>query len=567
MPHDFTRRLRLLAIAALVLPTTAKADETPSPGGAPFDWTGLYMGAHLGGVASLSDISDPLGPSLFGNPNRATGGLIGAQIGYNLQSGAIVYGLEADIALPRVEGTSTCSALSGTFINANCRAGIDAIATVTGRLGLALGSDGRALVYGKAGAAWSTGRLHQATNDATTGDAGNPYVSQREDVTRWGWTVGIGAEYALTGNWSLKAEYDYADFGTEAVTLLPSAILDSAGAVAEPVAARQGKVSSDLHAFKVGLNYRLGEHAAPRDEPTAPPQGFGLELGTRYWYSWGRHKYDLGLEKDAPIPRHSLISRLTYDDLTASTGEVTARLTAPWAVFVQGFVGGGSITDGHMNDEDYSIPGDTVASIPYSNTISVKAPGDIPLYATIDIGRDWWRAPTYRLGTYVGYNYYRETMDAHGVTQLANPSGPSGPIPPTGHAVITQEATWQSLRLGVSAAFNLAPRVRLSADAAFLPYVEVDAEDRHYFGNTPDVASINPLNGHGVGTQLEAMLTYDVAERWSIGIGARYWSMWTTEASMIRSFDASGPADGPIQHLKIDTERAGVFGQVSYRFD
>lgn len=575
----------LLWVVALTLSAPAMAEGEPEDAprhAAPFDWTGFYGGVQLGGLANLSEVSDPLGASLFGNPNLGTGAFAGGQIGYNYQSGIVVYGLEAEIAFPEVEGTSTCSSLSGSFVNASCRIGIDTFGALTARLGLALGPDGRSLIYGKAGAAWYTGSLDQATNDWTMGAAGNPFTTRSEDLSQWGWTLGAGAEYALTGSWSVKAEYDYASFGNQSVTLLPSAVLDSTGAVVDTVSARQGHVSNELHAFKLGLNYRFGHAAAARDEaaeapPTRDPapamQGFGFEMGARYWYSWGRHKFDLGHEKSGSVASHSLVSRLTYDDIEASTGELTGRITAPGSLFAKGILGGGSMTDGHMIDEDFSIPGDTVNSIPYSNTIS-EVTGDIPALGTIDLGYDWWRAPTHRVGTYIGYSYYRETMGAYGVTQTANPLGPfganvGGPLPPTGHAVITQEATWQSLRLGASGEFNLAPRLRLSGDAAFLPYVWVDAEDRHFFGNTPEVASINPMRGHGVGTQLEAMLSYDITERLSLGIGGRYWAMWTTDASFERSFDAFQPVTHPLpqQYLRIETERAGIFGEVLYRFD
>jgi hypothetical protein len=98
--------------------------------------------------------------------------------------------------------------------------------------------------------------------------------------------------------------------------------------------------------------------------------------------------------------------------------------------------------------------------------------------------------------------------------------------------------------------------------------VSVDAKDRHFFGSTADVASINPLRGDGVGTQLEAMLSYDLTAQLSLGIGARYWAMWTTDGSMVRSFDApSGSHEtSPPQHLRLETERAGIFGQALYKF-
>lgn len=545
-----------------------------------YDWAGFYGGVHVGGIANYSDIRDPLGSSLFGNSNHATGGFVGGQIGYNYQNGLIVYGLEADLAFPDVEGTSTCSSLSGSFVNSNCRANIDLFGTLTARLGMIVGPQGRGLLYGKAGAAWYDGDLDLATNDSTTGDRGNPYTVRQNNLSHWGWTLGAGAEYALTGNWSATAEYNYANFGSQSVTLLPSAVLNNDGDVVELAPERRGRLSNDFHTFKIGLNYRFGQRA-PIDETaeTSLPNetsrslsGFGIEIGGRYWYSWGRHKYDLGLMKNEPVPDYSLISRLTYDDTEASTGEAVARVTGPWNLFAKGFVGGGSIGSGRMNDEDFNIPGDTVASIPYTNTIS-KVSGDIPTYGTVDIGYDWWRAPDYRLGTYLGYNYYRETMGAYGVTQTANPLGPlgpdvGGPIPPTGHAVIAQDATWQSLRLGVAGDFKLAPGVRLSWDAAYLPYVSVDAEDRHYLGNTPEIASINPLRGHGTGTQLEVMLSYDLTERLSIGVGARYWAMWTSDGYFTRTYSSDGPVPPslPRQNLKLETERLGVLGELLYRF-
>jgi opacity protein-like surface antigen len=591
-----TKRTRLGAVVAIGICASAYASEATADGdpksfAAPsqaFSWTGYYVGAQLGGLANLSEISDPLGPSIFGNPNLAGGPFAGLQAGYNYQSGVVVYGLEAEIAFARTEGTSTCSSVSGWFINSNCRTGLDTFGTLAGRLGLALGPDGRSLIYGKAGAAWYTGDVDLATSDWTKGQYGNPYGVRGDNLSRWGWTLGAGAEYALDGNWSMKAEYGYANFGKQDITLLPSVYMASNADIEASVPARQGQLSNELHSFKVGLNYRFGDRPDPSAEPAAvslkddPGAGlhrFGLEVGGRYWYSWGRHKYDLGLGTAEPGVNYALISRLTYDDIDASTGEVTARLNAPYNLFAKGFIGGGTISGGHMNDEDFNINGDQETSpgvfdrVPYTNTISPKVEGDIPSYGTIDVGYDAWRAPGHRAGIFIGYNNYSETMGAYGVAQTANPNGPFGPgtgdapLPPTGHAIITQDATWQSLRLGAGGEFNLAPRLRLSAEAAYLPYVWVDATDMHFQGNGPKVSSVNEMNGTGVGAQIEAMLSYDVTDHWSIGVGARYWTMWTTDATELRVYNAGSTGPGSPQHVKLETERAGVLGQVLYKFD
>ena len=76
-------------------------------------WTGFYIGGHLGGVDNKYDLSATAVPSatavLNGStfdtinltnfdkePNRATSFIGGGQIGYNLQFGQFVLGIEGD---------------------------------------------------------------------------------------------------------------------------------------------------------------------------------------------------------------------------------------------------------------------------------------------------------------------------------------------------------------------------------------------------------------------------------------------------------------------------------------
>ena len=72
--------------------------------------------------------------------------------------------------------------------------------SIRGRLGVAFD---RALIYATGGAAFA---------GFETSVAGFPGFDQNS-TTRAGWTIGGGIEYAVTGNWSVRAEYRYADFG------------------------------------------------------------------------------------------------------------------------------------------------------------------------------------------------------------------------------------------------------------------------------------------------------------------------------------------------------------------
>jgi opacity protein-like surface antigen len=86
----------------------------------------------------------------------------------------------------------------------------------------------------------------------------------------------------------------------------------------------------------------------------------------------------------------------------------------------------------------------------------------------------------------------------------------------------------------------------------------LSAFDNHWFR-----ADINPSTetGHGWGTQLEGILSYAVTDRWSIGLGGRYWFFKTTDA------ETQFPGIAPQSPEKFHAERYGVFFQTSYKFD
>ena len=73
------------------------------------------------------------------------------------------------------------------------------------------------------------------------------FVLQSDKDLRWGWMVGGGIEQALNSNWSLKAEYNYSNFGTRDVELCtPALVCDTFS------------IKQHIHLVKVGINYRFG---------------------------------------------------------------------------------------------------------------------------------------------------------------------------------------------------------------------------------------------------------------------------------------------------------------------
>lgn len=569
------RTVLLHGVALLVLGSAGIANAADmalvakTPPIAVWNWSGGYGGLHIGAAWGETGFSGPLGPGIFGDNVRTPGFVAGGQIGFNWQGAGSpwVFGVEADLSSFDSIATNTCLASSGFIVSANCRVRIDMAGTFTGRVGYALGPAGRTLLYARGGVAAVRDKFDIAAN------ATLPPQATDTMVWKWGGTVGAGVEQALTPAWSVKFEYDYLAFGSSSVPTPPSFVQtappDPNSYV--PTAGLSAGVRQHLHVVKLGANYRFGTDpwagwpvtarsiiakAPVMKSPAAVGAGgWEIEAGVRYWYSSGRFQKDLGADV-TPANANVLVSRLTYVT-NAGSGEVFGRVDTPSNLFVKGFVGGGTLTRGRLNDEDWVIFN---AVVPYSNTISEPLKGKIA-YATVDAGYDVFRSPAGKVGVFAGYNFYKENKDAYGCVQIANPSSDCAPSLPNTVLGITENDTWQSLRVGVNGQIMLLPGLRLTGDVAYLPYVRFGGLDIHWLRAVADNQS--PESGKGRGVQLEAIVSYDITPAFSVGVGGRYWAMWTDDSAYSNLFGTPCPC----QTLPAKAERAGVFFQGAYRFD
>jgi outer membrane protease len=443
--------------------------------------------------------------------------------------------------------------------------------TVTARVGVALGPEGHTLAYAKGGFAWQHNDLSVTNNNNFVFNGGTvffPPVTNSTSLTQAGWTVGAGVEQALTPAWSVRFEYDYLNFGHHGDVTLPASTFGPVNNsfLFNAVGGATSKVSSDAHVFKLGFNYKIGEDPwstfgapAPKYYGKAPAStwapGWEFEGGGRYWYSWGR------FQKDLPVPGagngKSLDSRLTYEN-TANTGEFFGRIDTPVNVFLKGYVGGGRINSGHMNDEDWGLFGNGFPiPVSYSNTNSDKVTGPLA-YGTIDLGYDFLRGSWYKAGAFVGYNRYKYTMNAGGCVQIANQFSDcvGNNAVPTSTVIIVEDGTWDSLRVGASAETMLFDRWKLSGDVAYIPYTHFTGTDQHLLRNL-----VISEEGHGQGVQADVFLNYYVTDAFSVGVGGRYWALWTTSGSDVFSAVGLVPRNDTFR-----TERVGVTFQASYKF-
>ena len=114
------------------------------------------------------------------------------------------------------------------------------LTTATGKLGYAWD---RVLLYGKAGGAW----VGADNPNLTVNGAGQTLSSST--TNNFGWTAGVGVEWAFWGGWSARAEYDFIGLQNQTVTV----------AGGGPFAGDTININNrNISMFTAGVNYKFG---------------------------------------------------------------------------------------------------------------------------------------------------------------------------------------------------------------------------------------------------------------------------------------------------------------------
>jgi outer membrane immunogenic protein len=250
------------ALALVMGMASAEAADmlTPAPAykAAPmmpaYNWSGFYAGLNVGALSDHGDINEraifgapPLFPLTDGDSFQKSGFLGGGQIGYNWQLGQTVLGVEADAAWSNLKHTQ--NETFDPFFNgkggetSRFSSQIDWLATFRGRAGIA--ATPGLLLYVTAGAALAGEKV---TYNNITNSFGVPPGSTAFTNTGFGWVAGLGAEYTLGSNWSVKGEYLHISLDSFTANFpLPAGQIGT-GTI---------KVNNNLDLLRFGLNYKL----------------------------------------------------------------------------------------------------------------------------------------------------------------------------------------------------------------------------------------------------------------------------------------------------------------------
>ena len=257
--------------ADIILATKALPPSAPP---AP-DWTGWYVGSHLGYAWGNSNFGGPGGSSgsldLFQpfDAFKSTGSFFeGVQVGYNYMfANRVVIGTEADASFPSFQNSAGISIGNSAIIASP--SGLETYSetvlssgTVRGRVGYA---PGNWLLYATGGFAWTYN--HLTLTNSVTDTADMPFL------WRLGWAAGAGFEVPVAPHWTARLEYLYSDYGSETV------LFGNAGQ----------RFTSDfsMQELRAGLNYQFGAGGTESDKAgPATPDPDNLNFHAQATFLW-----------------------------------------------------------------------------------------------------------------------------------------------------------------------------------------------------------------------------------------------------------------------------------------
>jgi outer membrane immunogenic protein len=246
--------------------------KAPVPAVAVFDWTGIYIGGHVGGDWQRTEFSDPgafttlfncclfIGTgNNFGQATNSNGSsfLGGVQAGAMYQIGRLVVGSDFDWSWTNLKGSGGAGIppnVGGDFATEAYSSRVNWTATSTAVVGIARD---HWMLYSKFGLAAANYSYSLGIAGLEGGGAVPFAFASNSSNTVIGWTTGVGVKWAITDNWVVNGEYDYLNFGSKAQSFSGVFTATPAAFGGSPAATFTPSFNQSISQVKLGLSYKF----------------------------------------------------------------------------------------------------------------------------------------------------------------------------------------------------------------------------------------------------------------------------------------------------------------------
>ena len=246
------------AVVSLVVAVPASAADLPvkapvyrpvAPACAQFG--GFYVGAQVGWAkydhrwsdkdAWAGAVDDDLVGDRWNTKSGVAGGVGG---GYNLQTNCTVFGIEVDYNWSSIDASNVYTDGEGAPTDTlTVSSRLREFGTVRARTGIVVDN---VLLYVTGGLAFA--RFNREWTLFDDGNGLTEVFSQRR--WRWGGVLGVGTEWAVTQNWSIKSEFLYMAFERDETSFL--------SVIHNPGVTQRFESQDSVWVSRIGINYRFG---------------------------------------------------------------------------------------------------------------------------------------------------------------------------------------------------------------------------------------------------------------------------------------------------------------------
>ena len=294
-----------------------------------------------------------------------------------------------------------------------------------------------------------------------------------------------------------------------------------------------------------------------------------ISFGLSAWISSGQ----TDLNHDASLTSVLLgnpTSELIYEDIDSNIIQLEVELKFSEGYYLRGNYGFGFIGDGQLIDDDYLSPtGALIFSTNerFSRTHS-NIDNDNVWYLNIDVGRQIIKSRRGRVWGFIGYQHWAEKISARGITMIECPNiilcDPPGTISNEDENVIANDASWNSLKVGLDLEYKINRSISFSGRFAYIPYAFLKNEDVHYLRTDLQQNPSFEMKGNGSGYNLEVAAKTRVVGSLYFEVGFRYWHLMVKDGDW-KNNPVSG--DNKIANLNdFNSDRFGAMLGLSYKF-
>ncbi len=300
---------------------------------------------------------------------------------------------------------------------------------------------------------------------------------------------------------------------------------------------------------------------------------FDAGIGT--WISQGSTRWSHNASGVDPLLGNPS-SELNYKDLASNVVELRGQVTLAQKWSLRANYGFGDITGGRLIDDDYVSQAGAVCCTTlnrphrFSRTFSDVNGSDL-WYVNADLGYKAWSFLQEKgsLRVFLGYQYWREKVEATGVTQVECTSvgvncNAVGTVTNRGQKVITNTVKWSSLRLGLESGYQFTSRFSIDGSVVWIPYTSMKNEDIHHLRTDLQQNPSFSMSGTGMGVNTEVTATLMIIQNLFFNVGYRYWWVGVTDGDWT-NHPVSG-ASSTVQLNQLQSFRQGVTLGLDYKF-